>query len=268
MGAVSAAARGEESPQPTMRTPFIAGNWKMYMTRPQATDLVEGLLTALAKVRQVDIAVCPPYTALETVARLVDGHNVALGAQNCYWEEKGAYTGEIAPPMLKDLGCRYCIVGHSERRQYFGETNETIRRKALALYKHDLLPIVCIGETLTQREEGQTEEVVLTQLRECVGNLPVERLATTTIAYEPVWAIGTGKTATPQQAQEVHALIRAELKRLFSQELAEQMRIQYGGSVKPDNIKALMAQTDIDGALVGGASLEVESFSAIVRGAE
>jgi triosephosphate isomerase len=251
-----------------MRKPFIAGNWKMHMTRPQATDLVEGLLTALAKVRAVDVAVCPPFTALETVARLIDARNIALGAQNCYWEDKGAYTGEVSPPMLKEAGCRYCIIGHSERRQYFGETNETVRKKALALYKHNLRPILCIGETLDEREAGRTEAVVLTQLRECLNTLPAEKVLTTTIAYEPVWAIGTGKTATPAQAQEVHALIRAELKNLFDKNLAEQVRIQYGGSVKPDNVKALMDQPDIDGGLIGGASLEVESFTAIVRGAE
>ena len=248
-----------------MRTPFIAGNWKMYMTRPEATDLVEGLLTALVNVRDVEIAVCPPFTALETVARLVAGHNIALGAQNCYWEDKGAFTGEVAPPMLKEIGCRHCIVGHSERRQYFGETNETVRKKTLALYKHGILPIVCIGETLTEREENRTDEVVLTQMRECLLNLPPEKMAATTIAYEPVWAIGTGKTATPDQAQEVHALIRAELVKMFGKNIAQKIRIQYGGSVKPDNIKALMDQEDIDGALVGGASLKVDSFSAIVK---
>jgi len=248
-----------------MRRPFIAGNWKMNMTRAEATDLVEGLLTALAKVQDVDIAVCPPFTALDCVAKLVENTNIALGAQNCFWEDKGAFTGEISPPLLKEVGCRYCIVGHSERRQYFGETNETVRKKILALYKHDILPIVCVGETLEQRESGRTEEVVLTQVRECLNNLPGERLATTTIAYEPVWAIGTGKTATPQQAQEVHALIRAELAKMFGDQLAQMIRIQYGGSVKPDNVKALMAEADIDGALVGGASLKVESFSAIVK---
>ncbi len=237
----------------------------MYMTRKEAADLVEGLLTALANVRDVEVAVCPPFTALETVGKLLAKHNIALGAQNCYWEDKGAFTGEISPAFLKDLRCKYCIVGHSERRQYFGETNETVRKKILALYRHNILPIVCIGETLTQREEGQTEEVVLTQLRECLANLPPERVAETTLAYEPVWAIGTGKTATPQQAQEVHALIRAELARLFGQETAEAVRIQYGGSVKPDNIKSLMDQADIDGALVGGASLKVDSFAPIVK---
>jgi len=235
------------------------------MTRPEATDLVEGLLTALVNVHDVEIAVCPPFTALEAVARLIAGHNIALGAQNCYWEDKGAFTGEVSPPLLKEIGCRHCIVGHSERRQYFGETNETVRKKTLALYKHDILPIVCIGETLTQREEGQTEQVVLAQMRECFHNLPPERMAATTIAYEPVWAIGTGKTATPQQAQEVHALIRAELVKMFGQSVAKKIRIQYGGSVKPDNIKALMAEEDIDGALVGGASLKMDSFSAIVK---
>jgi triosephosphate isomerase len=248
-----------------MRRTFIAGNWKMHMTCAEATDLVEGLLTALAKVRDVDVAVCPPFTALDCVARLVGNTGIALGAQNCHWEDKGAYTGEVSPGQLKEVGCRYCIVGHSERRQYFGETNETVRKRTQALYKHDLLPIVCIGETLQQREDGQTEDVVLGQLRECLANLPPKKVETTTIAYEPVWAIGTGKTATPQQAQEVHALIRAELGKMFSKALAEKIRIQYGGSVKPENVKELMAEPDIDGALVGGASLKVDSFSAIVR---
>lgn len=248
-----------------MRIPFIAGNWKMYMTRREATDLVEGLLTALVNVTDVEVAICPPFTALECVARLVANHHIALGGQNCYWEDKGAFTGEVSPPLLKEIGCKYCIVGHSERRQYFGETNETVRKKILALYKHRILPIVCIGETLTQREEGQTEEVILTQMHEGLHNLAPDKMAATTIAYEPVWAIGTGKTATPQQAQEAHALIRAELVKMLGKDVAEEVRIQYGGSVKPDNIKALMAEPDIDGALVGGASLKVDSFSAIVK---
>jgi len=247
------------------RKPFMAGNWKMYMTRPEATDLVEGLLTALANVKDVEVAVCPPFTALEAVAHLLAGHKIALGAQNCYWEDKGAFTGEVSPAFLKEIGCRYCIVGHSERRQYFGETDETVHKKILALYKQDILPIVCIGETLTEREDGKTAQVILTQMRGCLQNLPPERMVTTTIAYEPVWAIGTGKTATPQQAQEAHALIRKELAKMFSKSVAEKVRIQYGGSVKPDNIKALMAEDDIDGALVGGASLKVDSFSAIVK---
>ena len=248
-----------------MRTPFIAGNWKMFMTRSEATDLVEGLLTALANVRDVEVAVCPPFSALDCVSRLLAGHKIALGAQNCYWEDKGAFTGEVSPAMLKEIGCEYCIVGHSERRQLFGETNETVRKRILALYKHDILPIVCIGETLTEREKGKTEKVVLTQMRECLQNLPPDRMAVTTIAYEPVWAIGTGKTATPEQAQEVHKLIRAELVKIFGRDIAGKVRIQYGGSVKPDNVKTLMAQDDIDGALVGGASLKVDSFSAIVK---
>ena len=237
----------------------------MYMTRREATDLVEGLLTALVNVTDVEVAICPPFTALECVARLVANHHIALGGQNCYWEDKGAFTGEVSPPLLKEIGCKYCIVGHSERRQYFGETNETVRKKILALYKHRILPIVCIGETLTQREEGQTEEVILTQMHEGLHNLAPDKMAATTIAYEPVWAIGTGKTATPQQAQEAHALIRAELVKMLGKDVAEEVRIQYGGSVKPDNIKALMAEPDIDGALVGGASLKVDSFSAIVK---
>jgi triosephosphate isomerase len=235
------------------------------MTRREATDLVEGLLTALVNVTDVEVAICPPFTALECVARLVANHHIALGGQNCYWEDKGAFTGEVSPPLLKEIGCKYCIVGHSERRQYFGETNETVRKKILALYKHRILPIVCIGETLTQREEGQTEEVILTQMHEGLHNLAPDKMAATTIAYEPVWAIGTGKTATPQQAQEAHALIRAELVKMLGKDVAEEVRIQYGGSVKPDNIKALMAEPDIDGALVGGASLKVDSFSAIVK---
>ncbi|MBM3334331.1 triose-phosphate isomerase [Candidatus Sumerlaeota bacterium] len=251
-----------------MRIPFIAGNWKMYMTRAEAKDLVEGLLTALANVRDVEVAVCPPFTALDCVSRLVANSRIALGAQNCYWEDKGAFTGEVAAPLLKEIGCKYCIVGHSERRQYFGETNETVRKRILALYKHGILPILCIGETLKEREKGQTEKVVLTQLRECLQNLPPERVVKTTVAYEPVWAIGTGKTATPQQAQEVHALIRAEVVRMYGKDVAEGVRIQYGGSVKPDNIKELMDQEDIDGALVGGASLKVDSFAPIVRFAE
>lgn len=247
------------------RKPIIAGNWKMHKTRREAADLANALAATLGTMTSVEVVLCPPFTALDTVAAAIRGTNIGLGAQNCHWADQGAFTGEIAPGMLVDAGCRFVILGHSERRQYFAETDASINKKASAAYRHGLVPIICVGETLEEREAGQTETVVATQVRGCLQGLPAEKVATSVIAYEPVWAIGTGRTASKEQAQEVHALIRRLVAEMFSQDVAQSIRIQYGGSVKPQNIRELMAQPDIDGALVGGASLEADSFAAIVR---
>lgn len=247
------------------RVPVIAGNWKMYKSRKDASDLANALVAKVGTMTKVEVVLCPPYTSLDAVQGAINSTKIRLGAQNCHWEDQGAFTGEVAPTMLKESGCRYVIIGHSERRQYFGETDENINKKAKALYKHGLTPIICVGETLQEREANKTEQVVSTQVRGCLKDLPADKVAASVVAYEPVWAIGTGKTATKEQAQEVHAVIRRLLAELFGKDVAEQVRIQYGGSVKPQNIRELMAQPDIDGALVGGASLEADSFAAIVQ---
>jgi len=248
-----------------MRKPLIAGNWKMNKTINEAIELVNNLKRELIDLEEVDIAVCPVYTALSEVADLLIESNIELGAQDVYWQEKGAFTGEVSPVMLKDVGCRYVIIGHSERRKYFFETDESVNKKIKASQKSGLIPIFCIGETLEEREEGKTIDVVKKQLSGGLKDLTAEDILKLVIAYEPVWAIGTGKTATPDQAQEVHTFIRGWLKRNYSLEVADNVRILYGGSVKPSNIKELMQQVDIDGALVGGASLESASFTEIVK---
>ena len=248
-----------------MRTPLIAGNWKLNKTRPEAKELIERLKPLVANSEGVEVAVCPPFTALETVGALVAGTNIVLGAQNCYQKPGGAYTGEISPPMLKDLGCVYCTVGHSERRQYFGETDEGVNAKAKALLAEGIRPIVCVGEILEQREAGETMSVVERQIRGAYSGISAAEARTTVVAYEPVWAIGTGETATPEQAQEVHAAIRALLGQLYDADVAQAIRIQYGGSVKPGNAAELMAKPDIDGGLIGGASLTAEDFAGIVN---
>lgn len=247
------------------RIPLIAGNWKMHRTHQEAAELVRALIQKVADVSYCEVAICPPFTALTTVAELLKGTTVALGAQDVYWQSEGAYTGEISPVMLKAAGCRYVIVGHSERRQYFGETNAAVNKKTQALYETALIPIICVGERLEEREAGKTHDVVSRQIDECLDGLEQGKLAASVIAYEPVWAIGTGRTATPEQAQEVHIMIREQVAALYNKQVAGTLRILYGGSVKPDNIRALMAMPDIDGALVGGASLTVESFSSIVH---
>ncbi len=247
-----------------MRRLFIAGNWKMNKTITEAITLANGLKRELYDIQTVDIALCPPFTALDAISEVVAESNLKLGAQDVYWEASGAFTGEVAAPMLKDLGCTYCIVGHSERRQFFHETNETVNRKTAAVLETGLTPIVCVGETLAERERGLTFGVVSDHVKKGLAGFSREEAAKIVIAYEPVWAIGTGKTATPEQAQEVHATIRGLLAGLFSKETAASMIILYGGSVKPDNTKDLVAQPDIDGALVGGASLDVRSFADIV----
>ncbi|NLD61485.1 triose-phosphate isomerase [Candidatus Sumerlaeota bacterium] len=247
------------------RKPIIAGNWKLNCLKAEAEALAKGLVETVGTKSDVDVVLCPTFTSLDTVAKAICGTKIAMGAQDCYWQEKGAFTGEIAPSMLVDAGCKFCIIGHSERRQYFGETNETINKKAQALYAAGLTPIICVGETLQEREEGNMEKVITTQVRGCLAGLEAAKVAESVIAYEPVWAIGTGKTATKEQAQEVHALIRKTVADMFGDATAQAVRIQYGGSVKPDNAAELMAQPDIDGALVGGAALKADSFTAIIN---
>jgi triosephosphate isomerase len=247
------------------RIPLIAGNWKMHRTVPEAVALVEGLKQRLADVIDGDILVAPPFPALAAVAASLAGTRILLGGQNLHWEDQGAFTGEVSAPMLRSAGCTHVIVGHSERRQFFGDTDEWVAQKTRAALRHGLVPIVCVGETLAQREAGETLALTGRQVRAALDGLDARALETVVIAYEPVWAIGTGKVATPEQAQEVHAAIRSILSALGGQAVAAKMRILYGGSVKPDNIDVLMAQADIDGALVGGASLNADDFARIVR---
>jgi triosephosphate isomerase len=247
------------------RYPLIVGNWKMHGTRAEAEQLLSALLAQLAPSPEREVAVAPPFTALETAARLVAGSAVRLAAQNLYWEPHGAFTGEISGPMLKELGCTYVIIGHSERRQYFGETDEQVARKVRAAQRDGLVPIVCVGETLEERERGATLAVIGRQVRGALRGQQPLAIVSLVVAYEPVWAIGTGRTATPAQAQDVHAAIRAMLADLSHCETANATRILYGGSVKPENIDGLMAEADIDGALVGGASLQADSFARIVN---
>lgn len=247
------------------RLPFIAGNWKMNKTVGEALDLVRQLKASISRIEGVEVAVAPPFTALYAVGKELGGSTIRLAAQNLFWEEKGAYTGEVSPPMLKEVGCHYVILGHSERRQFFGETDETVNRKIKAALGQDLSVIFCIGETLKEREEGKTFSVIEKQVTGGLKDIGKEEMRRIVVAYEPVWAIGTGKTATPEQAEEVHRFIREKLGKLFSREIAEGVRIQYGGSVTPENIKGLMGQENIDGALVGGASLKADTFSKIVR---
>ncbi len=250
-----------------MRKTIIAGNWKMYKTVSQAIDLANGLKRELFGLESegMDIIICPPYTALSEAAEVVYQSNIQLGAQDMYWQDEGAFTGEVSGMMLKEVGAAYCVIGHSERRQYFGETNEAVNKKVKAALKNGLLPIMCVGETLAQREQDKTFDVIRDHVENGLKEINEEDVLKVIIAYEPVWAIGTGKTATPQQAQEVHKYIRDLLVKLYNKEVAEKVRIQYGGSVKPDNIETLMKQPDIDGALVGGASLDVNSFAQIVK---
>lgn len=248
-----------------MRIPIIAGNWKLNNTRAQAKELAAGIVEQTREVTGVDIVLCPVYTSLGVVEQAIAGSQVKLGAQDVYWQESGAFTGEVSSSLLKDAGCHYVIIGHSERRQYFNETNETVNQKVKAALAAGLTPIMCVGETLEEREAGQAEAVVRDHINGGLAGLETEQIGQVVIAYEPVWAIGTGKTATPEQAQDIHAVIRLLLVELAGQDTADKIRIQYGGSVKPDNVKELMAKPDIDGALVGGASLKVDSFTALVK---
>lgn len=248
-----------------MRLPMIAGNWKMHKTPTEAKVFARELAEELRDTAGVEVVLAPPFVALVPVQEAIEGTGMKLAAQDVFWEREGAYTGEISPPMLKDAGCSYAIVGHSERRTYFGETDETVNRKVKALLQEGLGAIVCVGERLEEREAGKTLAVVKRQVEGALRGLKAEDLSSVVIAYEPVWAIGTGRTATPEQAQEVHSQIRGMVGEAFGRDVAQALRIIYGGSVKPENIDALMAAPDIDGALVGGASLKVESFSRIVR---
>ena len=245
---------------------IIAGNWKMNKTVAEALALVRDLKLELANIREVDIVVCPPFTALESVSKaIIDDSNIRLGAQNMSENNFGAHTGEICAGMLKEFSVRYVILGHSERRQYQKESDALIAKKAVAAHAASLKPILCVGETLAEREGGLMESVLETQVRGSLAGLTREQMPETIVAYEPVWAIGTGKTATTQQAQETHAFIRGLLVKLFGEVVAKKVRIQYGGSVKPANARELMSQPDVDGALVGGAALETRSFADIVK---
>jgi triosephosphate isomerase len=245
---------------------IIAGNWKMNKTVAEAVALVDDLNRELASVKEVDIVVCPPFTALESVSKsILESKNIKLGAQNMSEHNFGAFTGEICAGMLKEFSVRYVILGHSERRQFFKETDALIAKKASAVHAVSLKPIVCVGETLAEREGGQMGKVLETQVRGSLAGLTSEHMLETVIAYEPVWAIGTGKTATTQQAQDAHAFIRGLLAKIYDETTARKVRIQYGGSVKSNNAKELMSQPDVDGALVGGASLEARSFADIIK---
>ena len=250
-----------------MRRPIIAGNWKMNNTIKEAVELVNGLKRELVDVNSVDIVVSPPFTALSDVNELIMDSNIKLSAQNVYWQEKGAFTGEVSTAMLKDAGCSYVIVGHSERRQYFNETNETVNKKLKAALAGKMQVIVCVGEVLEEREANKAFDVIKEQVQGSLQGISSLDINNVVLAYEPVWAIGTGKTASAEQAQEIHHYIRGLLKDIFDEERASEVRIQYGGSVKPDNVKELMQKEDVDGALVGGASLKIDSFSGIVKGA-
>lgn len=247
-----------------MRTPIIAGNWKMHYTVDETVKVINEL-KPLVKDAKVDVVLCVPFTSLDAALKAVKGSNIKIGAQNMHFEEKGAFTGEIAPGMLEAMGVDYVVLGHSERRQYFNETDEALNKKVKAAFVHNLLPILCCGETLEERENGTTNAVVGAQIKADLEGLSKELAEKVVIAYEPIWAIGTGKTATDEQANETIKAIRDIVAEMFGSEVAEKVRIQYGGSVKPNTIKAQMAMSDIDGALVGGASLVANDFSAIVN---
>jgi len=246
-----------------MRKPIIAGNWKLYKTVSEATAMLTELCQAPLP-ENIEVVVCPVFTALYAAREVLVGSPVKLGAQDTYWEDQGAFTGEVSPALLKDVGCEYVIVGHSERRQYFAETDETVNKKTKAVLAAGLTPIVCVGETLVEREAGNTETVIVRQVKGSLAGLTPQQAAALVIAYEPVWAIGTGKTASAEDAGQGCSLIRRTVAELFGEEAASRVRIQYGGSVKPGNIAELMGQADIDGALVGGASLEAETFRKII----
>ena len=252
-----------------MRRPFVAGNWKMNTDSLSSVKLAKSIVSGSSEVagHSVDVAVCPPFVYLQAVANALSSSHVAVGAQDIYYEQKGAFTGEISASMLKDIGCAYVLCGHSERRHVIGETDELVNKKVQAAIGGGLLPIFCVGELIEERKADKTAEVVTRQIRKGLNGLSAEKISAVTLAYEPVWAIGTGLTATPQQAQEVHSLIRKLLGETVDGQLAEDIRILYGGSVKPDNAADLMGQQDIDGLLVGGASLKADDFMAIIQAA-
>ncbi len=252
-----------------MRKPFVAGNWKMNTDSHSSISLAESIARGTNDIagHSVDVAVCPPFIYLQAVAKALSSSSVAVGAQDIYYEQKGAFTGEISPSMLKDVGCTYTLCGHSERRHVLGETDEMVNKKVAAAIGGGLLPIFCVGELLEERKSNKTTEVVTRQVKKGLAGLVTAKVLAVTVAYEPVWAIGTGLTATPQQAQEVHALIRKLLGEMYDKKLAQEIRILYGGSVKPDNSEELMANEDVDGLLVGGASLKADDFLAIIEAA-
>ncbi|MBN1479720.1 triose-phosphate isomerase [candidate division KSB1 bacterium] len=247
-----------------MRKRIIAGNWKMNTTVDEAVELAKAIKAKYDNF-DIDVVLCAPFTNLYAVHQVIQQTPIGLGAQDVYWEEKGAFTGQISATMLKAVGCQYVIIGHSERRQYFGETDETVNKKTKKAFEHHLTPIVCVGELLQEREADETETVVERQMKGALAGLSETDVSQLIIAYEPVWAIGTGKVATPQQAQDVHEYIRGLLEKMYNSELAESIRIQYGGSMKPDNASDLLAQPDIDGGLIGGASLQADSFLGIIN---
>jgi triosephosphate isomerase len=249
-----------------MRTPIIAGNWKMHKTVDEALAFVEAVKGRIPS-SGVESVVCAPFTALPALVEATKGTAIKVGAQNMHWEDSGAYTGEVSGPMLQSLGVEYVIIGHSERRAYFAETDETVNKKVHAALKHGLKPIICVGEHLEEREAGRTEEVCRIQVEAALKGLSAEQVAGVVIAYEPIWAIGTGKSSTAEDAEKVIAFIRSRIAAQFDEQTANQVRIQYGGSVKPDNVSAFMAQPNIDGALVGGASLEPDSYVQLLEGA-
>lgn len=248
-----------------MRKPIIAGNWKMHKTIAEAKQFVEQLPVI---EEGIDAVICAPFTSLPALAEVLQGKNIALGAQNVHWAEEGAFTGEISASMLKEIGVKYVIVGHSERRAYFNETDDTVNERAHAAFRAGLTPIVCVGEDLEQREAGRTKEVVKVQMVAAMKQISSEQMKQMVVAYEPIWAIGTGRTSSAEDANEVISAIREFIADQFDQQIANQVRIQYGGSVKPDNIAGFMSQSDIDGALVGGASLQPDSFTSLVKGAK
>ena len=248
-----------------MRKPIIAGNWKMNKTPNEAKELIEALKPLVADNNDVTAVVCPTAACLLIAKRYLDGSNIHLGAQNMHWEESGAFTGEISPLMLKEIGVEYVILGHSERRQYFAETDETVNKKVLSAIAHDLIPIMCVGETLEEREAGVTDTLVAGQVKAGLAGVAPADVAKLVIAYEPVWAIGTGKTATDEEANRVVGIIRKTVEEIAGKEAADAVRIQYGGSMKPGNVKGLMAQPEIDGGLIGGAALKAEDFSALIN---
>lgn len=247
------------------RRKFIAGNWKMNTTVEEAEALASDVVKTVGNVTDVDIAVCPPFTNLLAVAKILKGSSIKLGAQDVYWEPKGAYTGKVSCSMLKSVGVTYVIVGHSEQRQYFHETDETVNKKVKAVLASGLLPIICIGETLDERKSGQMDSVIEKQVKGAFSGIEPSVVTLCTIAYEPVWAIGTGETATPQQANDAHIFIRKLIEKLYDKEIAASLRIQYGGSMKPENARELLAQSDVDGGLIGGASLKASDFAGIVK---
>lgn len=250
-----------------MRKPFIAGNWKMNLTHMEAIQFIQDLGYEFKNKNNIDVCICPPFTALRSVKNIIDADRLSfkIGAQNMHWEERGAFTGEISPLMLVALGMDYVIIGHSERREYFSETNDIVNKKVKSAFTHKLKPIMCVGESLAIRESGRAQEFVLGQVTECLKGIDVKNVFDLTIAYEPIWAIGTGRNATSNDANDMCLAIRKKVADLYNNSAAELLKIQYGGSVKPSNITELMSMPDIDGALVGGASIKVEDFAAIIN---